>query len=123
MIWFFKYFKVTVNGRFKSNSPNIYLSTHVGHDTAHAFLPVTPDATVPIDPGLTLYYNASEPSLRQEPKTQTSTVTGRSGRTNRNTLTPMWIYTSNSPYAYMAECLIIKHGDNFTFYLYLTPKR
>jgi hypothetical protein len=28
----------------------------------------------------------------------------------------MWIYTSTPPYAFMTQCLIIKHRDNFTFY-------
>jgi hypothetical protein len=28
----------------------------------------------------------------------------------------MWIYTSTSPYAFMAYCLLVKHRDNFVFY-------
>jgi hypothetical protein len=27
----------------------------------------------------------------------------------------MWIYTSTSPYAFMAYCLLVKHRDNITF--------
>jgi hypothetical protein len=83
-----KYFKVIVNGRFKTNSPNIYLSTNVGHETAHGFRTVTPDVAVPIDPGLTLFYNASKQSFSQEAKAQTSTVTGRGIKAHRNTITP-----------------------------------
>jgi hypothetical protein len=27
----------------------------------------------------------------------------------------MWSYTSTPPYAFVVYCLIVKHGDNFTF--------
>jgi hypothetical protein len=102
MIRVFKHFKVIVNGRFKTNSPNIYLSINIGRETRHEFHTVTPDCGLSIDLELTLFY---EPLSNHS----ASTDRGRSIKTHIEALLclVLCLYRGGFPQApqpYMVYC-------------------